>query len=139
VHAVVLYSPSFHVNQGLPGGAAWTRKGRPVPLGSIPLDHIGGPLLAVAGADDRLWPSADSVRAITAELDSDHDPHRHVALVYPGAGHGVGTFPSLPAGTRLVDPGDGKAVDLGGSRAADAAAREKGWPRVLAFIATAGH
>jgi dienelactone hydrolase len=69
-------------------------------------------------------------------LDDAHTTAAHHALVYQGSGHGVGTFPYLPTGVALVDPVTGKYLVLGGTRAADEAARADGWPKVLAFLDT---
>jgi dienelactone hydrolase len=55
-------------------------------------------------------------------------------LVYPQAGHGVGTFPFQPAGTTLIHPVTGGLIALGGTRPANAAARRDGWPKVLEFL-----
>ncbi|MGW2700884.1 acyl-CoA thioesterase/BAAT N-terminal domain-containing protein [Streptomyces sp. NPDC001340] len=128
IHGVVVYSPSSNVNPGYPGrGNAWTKDGYPIPQGSIPLDHLSGPLLAIAGADDALWPSPTYVKTITGNLHAIHDRHPYRALVYPGAGHGVGTFPFLAEGT--VTP------SMGGNRVGNAVARERGWPKLLALLA----
>jgi dienelactone hydrolase len=59
----------------------------------------------------------------------------HQALIYPDAGHGVGSFPYLPAGTSQISAGNAAARSLGGTRQADAAARSDSWPKVLAFLA----
>ncbi|MGW2742844.1 acyl-CoA thioesterase/BAAT N-terminal domain-containing protein [Streptomyces sp. NPDC001450] len=129
IHGVVVYSPSSNVNPGIPGsGNAWTKDGKPIPLGGIPLDHLSGPLLAIAGADDALWPSPTYVKAITDEVHADHDRHPYQALVYPNAGHGVGTFPFLAEDTGITE-------SLGGSRTGNAVAKEQGWPKVLALLA----
>lgn len=127
IHGVVVYSPSSNVNQGSGGGNAWTKDGHPIPQGSIPLEHLSGPLLAIAGADDALWPSPTYVKAITAELHTAQDQYPYQVLVYPGAGHGVGTFPFLPEGK--VDP------SMGGTRAGNAVAKKNGWPKVLTLLA----
>ncbi|GAA2127046.1 alpha/beta hydrolase family protein [Actinomadura napierensis] len=131
VHGVVVYLPSATVNPGFPDMRvnAWTDNGRPVAAWTIPLDHLSGPLLALAGAQDRIWSSAASAHLITTELDRSRFPHH--ALIYPAAGHGVGTFPYLAAG--------GTASDEGGSEAGDALAKEQGWPKVLAFLANIAH
>ncbi|MGW3171555.1 acyl-CoA thioesterase/BAAT N-terminal domain-containing protein [Streptomyces sp. NPDC001153] len=140
VHGVVVYSPSSLVGPGFPaGGDAWTYRGRPISQGLIPLDHLSGPLLAIAGADDALWPSPSFTGQIAAQLKDDHDRHPHQTLIYPGAGHGVGTFPYLAEGISFVNPTSGATTPLGGSRPADAAARERGWPKVLALLADARH
>jgi dienelactone hydrolase len=137
---VVVYAPSAQVNPGFPsGGDAWTVDGKPVAAGPIPLDRVSGPVLAIAGADDQLWGSAGWARQISWELDADHDPYAHQAVVYPNAGHGVGDFPFLAQSTKVIHPLTGKVLDLGGTRAGNAAAQEDGWPRVLALLASVGH
>lgn len=127
IHGVVVYSPSSNVNQGFGGANAWTKDGHPIPQGSISLDHVSGPLLAIAGEDDALWPSPTYVKAITGELYAAQDRYPYQALIYAGAGHGVGTFPFLAEGA--VDP------SLGGNRVGNAVAKEQGWPKVLALLA----
>jgi hypothetical protein len=56
-------------------------------------------------------------------------------LIYPGAGHLVGTFPYRAEGTQAELSGR-RILPLGGSRAGDAAAQEQGWPKLLAFLAS---
>ncbi|BAJ26076.1 MULTISPECIES: acyl-CoA thioesterase/BAAT N-terminal domain-containing protein [Kitasatospora] len=137
VHGAIVYAPSAQVNPGFPyGGAAWTKDGRAVPPGPVPLDRVSGPVLALAGADDQLWRSPDWARQIARELDDAHNPYPHRALVFPGSGHGVGTYPYVPEGTRPVQPVSGQPLQLGGTRAGDAAARAAGWPEVLALLAS---
>ncbi|MFI0349235.1 acyl-CoA thioesterase/BAAT N-terminal domain-containing protein [Actinomadura sp. 9N407] len=135
VKGVIVYAPSSDVFPGFPDrGNAWTHKTRPVPQRSIPLDRVDGPVLAIAGTDDRLWDSEFSARQIMIALDQSRDRFPHQALVYPGAGHGVGTIPYLAQGTRLRNPATGAVLALGGTRPADAAARAQGWPKTLAFL-----
>ncbi|WP_033257023.1 acyl-CoA thioesterase/bile acid-CoA:amino acid N-acyltransferase family protein [Kitasatospora phosalacinea] len=138
VHGAIVYSPSAQVNGGFPnpGTTAWTKDGKAVAQGPVPLDRVSGPVLAVAGADDLLWPSPRSARQIVQELDADHDPYPHRALVFPDAGHGVGTYPYLAAGTRPTHPVTGRQSYLGGTRAGNAAAQAAGWPEVLALLAS---
>ncbi|WP_329285477.1 acyl-CoA thioesterase/BAAT N-terminal domain-containing protein [Streptomyces sp. NBC_01455] len=59
VHGAVVYSPSAQVNGGIPlySTAAWTKDGEPVADGLIPLNHVSGPVMAIAGSDDHLWTS----------------------------------------------------------------------------------
>ncbi|GAB3990144.1 hypothetical protein GCM10029978_117240 [Actinoallomurus acanthiterrae] len=141
IHGVIVYSPSDRVHLGLgahvPGGDAWTWHGRPIPQEVIPLDHVDGPVLAIAGTQDRLWPMAsDWAGEIVTELSRDRFPHQ--ALIYPGAGHGVGTAPYTAAGTRSWNALAGRVLEEGGTRAANAAAKAQGWPKVLAFLAAMG-
>ena len=57
IRGVVLYAPSERVNIGFPsGGLAWTLGGKPLPGGAIPAGHVAGPVLALAGMDDGIWP-----------------------------------------------------------------------------------
>ncbi|WP_331751307.1 acyl-CoA thioesterase/BAAT N-terminal domain-containing protein (plasmid) [Streptomyces sp. NBC_00715] len=138
IHGAVVYSPSAQVNSGFPDYAtsAWTKDGKPIAEGPIPLNHVSGPVMAVAGADDQLWSSPRYARLIIQKLDAVGDEQPHQALIYPSAGHGVGTFPYLPAGVRSLDPGTGREKDLGGTRAGNAAARSGGWPKILALLAS---
>ena len=136
VDGVVVYAPTSRAGPGFPNGAAWTRAGRPIAAGSpIPVERLDGPILLLAGGDDKLWTSALAAKEITDRLDAHRFGHSHRALVYPQAGHGVGTFPFVAAGTTLVHPISGQLLALGGTRPADAAARRDGWPKVLAFLA----
>ncbi len=135
-HGAVVYSPSAQVNPGFPaGGNAWTKDNRPVAQGTVPLGRVSGPLLALAGADDLLWQSPVWARQISQELDAADDGFPHQALVYPNAGHGVGTFPYFPVGTEAVNPAGGGLINEGGTRAGNAAAQSAGWPKVLALLA----
>ena len=140
IHGVVVYSASADVNPGFPdSGTAWTKNGRPISQGPIPLDHISGPLLAIAGADDQLWRSPSWATQISQELDADHDRYSHQSIIYPNAGHGVGTFPFLAAKTQYNHPVTGVHLNVGGTRAGNNAARERGWPKVLALLASMSH
>jgi dienelactone hydrolase len=137
IDGVVVYAPTSTVAAGFPsGGAAWTRAGKPIAAGSpIPVERLDGPILLLAGDDDKLWPSARFVQELTDRLDAHHVGHPHRALVFSQAGHGVGTFPFQPAGTTLIHPVTGRLLALGGIRPANAAARRGGWPKVLEFLA----
>jgi hypothetical protein len=57
------------------------------------------------------------------------------AVLYRHSGHGVGTYPYLPAGTSHVHPVTNVVTEMGGTRAADEAARADPWPKVLALLA----
>ena len=136
IDGVVVYAPTSRAGPGFPnGGAAWTRAGRPIAAGSpIPVERLDGPILLLAGGDDKIWPSAHFVQEMADRLDAHRFGHPHRALVYPQAGHGVGIVPFVAAGTTLIHPVSGALITLGGTRPADAAARRDGWPKVLAFL-----
>ena len=63
----------------------------------IPIERFKGAVMLISGADDQLWPSNVYADRIMATLRS--DPARHIHLNYPGAGHGVSSFP-FAAGDR---------------------------------------
>ncbi|MYS78837.1 acyl-CoA thioesterase/bile acid-CoA:amino acid N-acyltransferase family protein [Embleya scabrispora] len=138
VHGALVYSPSADVHIGFPdnGIPAWTKNDKAVAEGPIPLARVSGPVLAIAGADDQLWSSGVWAQEIVKALDTAHNPHPHRALIFTNAGHGVGTHPYLAAGTRPVSPSMGVQFDEGGTRAGNAAARQEGWPQVLALLAS---
>ncbi|MEV4510248.1 acyl-CoA thioesterase/bile acid-CoA:amino acid N-acyltransferase family protein [Dactylosporangium sp. NPDC049525] len=136
VRGAVLYAPNDAVASSFPGGGdAWTIGGVPVPRTAIPVAHVAGPVLAVAGGKDTVWGSAAQAQRIMRRLDDAHVTAAHRAMIYPEAGHGVGSFPYLPAGTAQRSPDTGVTRTLGGTRDADAAARSDGWPKALAFLA----
>jgi dienelactone hydrolase len=106
IHGAVVDAPSAEVNPAFPLGAgstAWTLAGRPIPPGPIPVAHIDGPVLAIAGVDDMLWQSPFWATQIDDELSQARICYPHRALLYPQAGHGVGTLPYLPTATRVPD------------------------------------
>ncbi|BEL04931.1 acyl-CoA thioesterase/bile acid-CoA:amino acid N-acyltransferase family protein [Actinoplanes sichuanensis] len=125
VRGVVVYAPSDVVHAGYPydDRPAWTFRGEPVARGPIPVDRISGGLLAIAGGDDELWDSVGSARRLR-ERRPDFE-----ILVYPRAGHFVGTLPHIPTGVGMG------GLRMGGTRADDQLARVEGWPRVLAMLA----
>jgi len=60
----------------------------------IPFDRIAGPVLAIAGTDDQLWPSGTAAGTVARATGGE-------SVLYVGAGHGVGTLPYPPAGTSI--------------------------------------
>jgi dienelactone hydrolase len=138
IRGVVLYAPSDVANGQFPmgPGSGWTVGGKPVERGStLQVDRVNGPVLAIAGGDDRLWPSQPQAEVVMTRLDVAGGRYPHRALIYPQAGHGVGVSPYLPPGGAFAPhsvTGDEEA--RGGSRAANAAARAGGWPQVLDFL-----
>jgi dienelactone hydrolase len=107
---------------------AWTLHGRPVPLEQIPVERIRGPVLTAGAGDDHVWSSADSVRQIEKRLRARRFRYPHEGVVYPRAGHLIGTaLPYEPAAT------DESAS--GGSPRIDAVAKADLWPRILRLLA----
>jgi dienelactone hydrolase len=159
VQGVIACVPSSVANPGLGAtgeftSAAWTLAGKPVPtvtvaeLGDpapagdpaaiIRVERIRGPVLLVAGGADRLWPSSAYARAIMVRLDDAQDRFLHQELDYPAAGHAVGALvPNLPESDTMITSRYG-LLNLGGTRAANAAAKADAWPKLLAFLTLAG-
>jgi hypothetical protein len=121
-----------------PGGPAWLLDGRPLAYAShadlayedsrtlIPVERVPGPVFLLAAGADRVWPSAAMARALSRRLREYGDPHGHVLLEYPGAGHGIGyLIPRLPA--RLLPP---ELTDTDQDRVA----RADAWPKAVQFI-----
>jgi dienelactone hydrolase len=129
-HGAVVYSPSSEANAAgdNQARAAWILGPRVVDPGPIDVSHISGPVLAVAGDQDNLWGSKSSANAIVLQLSVDHSHYKDQALIYQGAGHGVGMQPYQPAG-------DTTLLNLGGTRAGNVAAQRDGWPKMLAMLA----
>ncbi|MFJ9150288.1 acyl-CoA thioesterase/bile acid-CoA:amino acid N-acyltransferase family protein [Streptomyces sp. NPDC102270] len=131
VRDAVVYMPSRNTNRAYyrgcfscgRGQAAWTKNDKGLQLIPIPLDHVRGTVLAIAGGDDPVWGSLPSAESIAQERNA--TGHKHKALLYPKAGHAVADFPYLPGG------GGGH---LGGTRTANARAKADSWPHVLQLL-----
>ena len=130
IHGAVVFAPSAVVNGGYPNGqgAAWTQGGRPVPRGTIALDRVNGPLLALAGEQDAVWQSYQWAPEIDQALTQAGDRFPHHYVIYPGAGHELGLFPYLPEGT------DVGGENAGGTRAGDESAEVASWSALLGFL-----
>jgi dienelactone hydrolase/uncharacterized protein (DUF2141 family) len=55
----------------------------------LPVEKINGPLLMMAGKDDRIWPSASMAQSIEARLLSSSFPYDVENILYAGSGHSV--------------------------------------------------
>lgn len=131
VHGVVGESPGGSANGAFHGtcaatyhAPAWTLDGRAVALGTPLGQGIRGPVMLISGGDDTVWPSQYQADQVMTVLP--HDGAAHVHLNYPGAGHLVLAYPTIP-----TPPG------YGGTSAANEAAHAADWPAMLRFIA--GH
>ena len=135
VQAVAAYAPGYAV---VPG--SWTRGGQPVPSAAdpdprIPVERIRGPVLLVAGAADQVWNSAYAVSAVV-ERCHEHGG-RTEGLTFPAAGHGLPVaVPNLPIPTEATL--EGLTLVSGGTRQADALARNAAWTRLLALLDRVG-
>ncbi|MFP1601306.1 acyl-CoA thioester hydrolase/BAAT C-terminal domain-containing protein [Microbacterium sp. 2216-1] len=87
----------------------------------IPVEHIAGEVVLIAGGDDRVWPS----KAFAARIRSARDAAalRTTTVHHPDAGHRM----VLPGETATVG---GVRMARGGSPAADAALGAMAWPEI---------
>jgi dienelactone hydrolase len=129
VDGVIASVPSNVVN-----GPSWTLHGRLVPFtlqfanpapmddprAVIPVERIRGPVFATCAENDLLWPSCAYANAIVARLEAHH--RRYAFHESGAAGHIAGTLVPYVLSS------------FPGSRV-DEEARERLWPRLLAFLA----
>jgi dienelactone hydrolase len=134
-HGVIACTPSADVNGAFPGpGSAWTLDGKPIPEGPIPVERIGGPVLATGGGRDAVWPSAIYVREIT-ERARKYGRRDIAGAIYPNAGHAVGLVVPNLAEVPKFNFGGTKFSWEGGTIAANQKARAAAWRLTLRFIA----
>lgn len=136
VQGVAAYAPGYAV---VPG--SWTRGGAPIPPPSDPdpriaVERIRGPVLLVAGGADQVWGSAYAASAVD-ERRREHGALPTQDVSAPGAGHGLTVaVPNLPFPTEFSL--NGFTLVSGGTRQADALARNAAWPRLLALLQRVG-
>jgi dienelactone hydrolase len=138
--------------------AAWSEHGVPLPFmvpsvqgaqavhfpgsaepetATIPIERIDGAVLLASGDDDGLWPATPLAQIAMQRLDKSGHRARFADehLRYAGAGHAIGFPPGLPdPPTAQFHPVTRQMHQLGGTRAANAAANADLWPRMLEFL-----
>lgn len=97
------------------------------PEAAIPVEKIGGSILLLSAADDKLWPSSEMAERVMQRLDARHFAHPHRHVDYADAGHGALSPPGV------LEGGSGAYDNYGGTPAGNAAARAAMWPEVLHF------
>jgi dienelactone hydrolase len=104
-----------------------------VAAATIPVERIHGPVLLISAGDDRTWP-CEQLSEIARNRLAAHDHHfEYLHLHYPDAGHLL-LIPSFAPTTESLEAGPGVTLDLGGTPAATAAAREATWTQTLDFL-----
>jgi dienelactone hydrolase len=135
VHGVVACTPSADVLPSTRGiGFAWTLRGKPVPLGPIPVEAIGGAAWVTGGGKDEISDSAQAVRDILSRAKA-HGRTNVTGAVYAGAGHAVGcVIPNQPLPEQFsLGPGGGY-FERGGTPTANEAAAAASWPHVFRLL-----
>lgn len=131
VHGVVASVPS-NVAYGCFGGGcsglvpAWTYRGRGIaPFSPIPVERIRGPIFAICGTRDLVWPSCRQARAIIARRRAHGVRYSDTLVAARGAGHFVGA----------IVPYQIAPTDLNYTqRAQDEAGAEELWPELITFL-----
>ena len=130
---------------------AWTWKGQPLAFvpprslqhpdatvvmsAAIAVEQTRGPILLIAGQDDRVWDSPQMTEAVVARLKQSHFPYPVEQLSYAHAGHRAGRPEIVPTWHgALRHPVSGKMVELGGSPNGDAESSIDGIEKVLTFL-----
>jgi dienelactone hydrolase len=138
VHGVIACTSSADVlgayDYPARGGDAWTLDGRAIPQGPIPVERVGGPIMATGGGKDAVWPTAEAVREIVARARR-YGRNDIAGHIYAKAGHSVGcAVPYLPLAS--INFGRTSWLPFGGTQASNARARAASWPLLLRFVAT---
>lgn len=92
---------------------------------AIAVERIEGSVLLVCGEQDNLWPSCPMARELDERASEAGHPSVRV-LAYARAGHRVFGLPEPPASQSLRR--------WGGDPAANNAAREDAWPKIVEFL-----
>jgi dienelactone hydrolase len=101
---------------------------------AIEVERINGPILLISGTADALWPSNVFSKLILERLEEREFAYPVQHLSYEGAGHSIGARFAPTTTNSGFHPIRKTTINLGGSPAANAAARNDSWPRVLAFL-----
>jgi dienelactone hydrolase len=101
----------------------------------IEVEKIHGAVLLISGSDDGVWESAAMAGKIVARLKRAGFSYPFESLTYDHAGHSIAR-PYLPT-TNLNGrrhPVSGRIMQMGGTPAGTAKAREESWQQMLLFV-----
>lgn len=97
----------------------------------IEVEKINGPILLIAGKDDKRWPSYDMCQMVEKRLDSLKFEHQIVCLYYDNAGHSIFSPDLMPT----IDYKYQKLA-LGGKDSENSAAQIDSWNKTIEFLHT---
>jgi dienelactone hydrolase len=97
----------------------------------IKVEKINGPILLIAGKEDKRWPSYYMCQMIKNRLDSLKFEHQIVSLLYDNAGHSICSPEFMPT----IDYKYHKLA-LGGKNSENAAAQIDSWNKMIGFLQT---
>ncbi len=97
---------------------------------AIPVERVRAPVMLVCGEAETLWPACPMARQVATRAAARGGPEVAV-LAFREAGHAV-FGPPLAADNPFRE----RLAMMGGTVDGNAAAREDGWPRVIAFLDT---
>jgi dienelactone hydrolase len=117
----------------LPAYAASLAREDAVTRAALPVERIAAPLLAIAGTDDAMWPSATMAEALIQRRRAHDAGDGDRLLLLPGAGH----FMRPPITPTTVDRND--ALISGGTPHGVAHGQRTAWDATLEFLARATH
>jgi dienelactone hydrolase len=101
----------------------------------LEVEHIQGPVLLIAGKDDRVWDSSDMADAIVARLKRFNFAHNIEELKYPHAGHAAGRPEIVPAWQGATkNPTSGRDVEMGGTPKGNAESSLDAIGKVIDFL-----
>jgi dienelactone hydrolase len=132
-------SPAYTAEEGVPFALT------PIFLGAIenkeaareaaiPVEQINGPVLAVSGKDDAMWPSSLFSDMVMERLAEHQHPFPDQHLAYAGTGHIIGQPWSPTTVTSSLHPVTNTLFAFGGDPKSSAHARADAWPKILAFL-----
>ncbi len=102
----------------------------------LPVERIRGRLLALAGADDAIWPSGIGARQLEARMAHYGRSGDVIARIFEGAGHSIS---GVAAGSDLsvgyLHPVTNTFVAMGGLPVPNCEASYSAWEAALAFLA----
>ena len=99
---------------------------------AIPVDHIHGPLLLLAGADDQIWPSMMMAERIMGRLRLYGHAYKDQSVTFADVGHAI-PYVYLPTRGNWQD----SPLAVGGTPEGMAKAQASAWPQILKFLSEA--